>query len=113
MNNRKGLMVDIYKHNNRSCDGIANFSSRYTECILLPSPDFPSVPMIFEEDEDLPAVILKKDVVMGKEIIRAFPVDADGKIMSTMFSGSFIWVSDSRFPIKYPVMLMDRIEEKL
>lgn len=108
----KGLMVWILKSSIGACDGKANFSSRFDKVVLVPSPDFPNVPEIFEATPDMPAVAMVKRHLFGGEppYLTAYPV-VDGKIdTGRMAGGCFIETSDSRFPATYPVPLHDRLE---
>ena len=113
----KGLTVNIYKYNGQSCDGsIAPFSSKFERLIVLPSEDYPEIPEIFEVSDDCPAVKLFKRNLFGsqkEEYTIAYPVDGDGNVVDRsgyMFGGSYICTSDSRFPMGFPVKLMDRRE---
>ena len=108
----KGLTVYILKSSIGACDGKANFSSKYDKVTLVPSPDFPDVPEIFDVTPDRPAVaIVKRKLFGGQEpYLTAYPV-VDGKIDKGRASGGcYIETSDSRFPAIYPVPLHDRLE---
>lgn len=109
---QKGLLVFLLKPISGSCDGIANFSSKCDKVILVPSPDFPNIPEIFEVTNDCPAVaIVKRNIQGGEEpYLTAYPV-INGKIdKDRMMGGCYIKTSDSRFPARYPVPLHDRLE---
>ena len=109
----KGLRVEILKHEGRSCDAGRGISSKVDTATLIPSPDFPYVPEIFEADEDAPAVVMVKRSVPGcAEYPTAYPADDDGKPDSSgrMMSGCYISACDSRFPAMFPVPLHDRKE---
>ena len=108
----KGLPVEIFKHKGRSCDGAGNFSSRFNQVMLIPSEDFPNISGMFEPTDRIPAVVLTKTDLYGKTVVRAYPADNRGRVLPgwRMFGGCFIYSNDSRFPVDYPVMLMDRLE---
>ena len=110
--NKAGILVHLLKADYGACDGIANFSSRVSKCILVASPDFPDVPEIHEVTKDCPAVAMVKRHLFHHEApyLTAYPV-LDGKIdTNRMAGGCYIKTSDSRFPAIYPVPLHDRIE---
>lgn len=110
---KSGLMVSIYKSEGMSFDGKAGFSSKTDKVVILPSKDFPDVPGIFEPTADMPAVVVVKRNVCGKEYLTAYPSDNEGKVDGSvwrMFGGCYISCCDSRFPADYPIPLHDRIE---
>ena len=108
----KGLSVSIYK--NPLFKGCANggLSESHDRAVLVPSPDFPDIPEIFEADDKAPAVAMVKRDICGREYLTAYPVDEDGNLDSSgrMDGGTYICTSDSRFPADYPVPLHDRKE---
>jgi hypothetical protein len=112
MKQQKGLLVYILKSCFGSCDGKANFSSRYDRCILLPSKDFPDVPEIFEVTAEHPAIqIVKRDLFTSKPpYLTAYPVVNGKADKNRMMGGCYIESSDGRFPADYPVPLHDGIE---
>jgi len=109
----KGLRVYIYKSEGKSYsnNGLSEHCDRAT---LVPSPDFPDVPQIFEVSDDAPAVAIVKRKLFGGQpaYLTAYPVDEDGNIDKggRMAGGTFISACDSRFPADYPVPLHDRRE---
>ena len=109
----KGLTAYIYKSDHGDCSN-GGLSSKATRVTVIPSPDFPDIPQIFEADEKSPAVaIVKRNLFGGKPAyLTAYPVDEDGNIDSScrMAGGCFISACDSRFPAEYPVPLHDRRE---
>jgi len=110
--NKAGILVNILKAYYGSCDGIANFSSKYDKCILVASSDFPDIPEIHEVTEDCPAVAIVARKLFANEplYLTAYPV-IDGKIdRNRMSGGCYIESCDGRFPAIYPVPLHDRKE---
>jgi len=110
----KGLTVEIFKNplfKGCAAGGLSDFHDKAT---LVPSPDFPDVPEIFEADEDAPAVAMVKRHLFGgsEPYLTAYPVDEEGNIDNSgrMDGGTFISTCDSRFPARYPVPLHDRRE---
>lgn len=106
----KGLHCSIFeskRHGNCSNSGV---SSRCKSVTLCPDPaaftDY-GIPKQFEADEDSPAVVLRTICIGEREHVFAVPVGVTG----SMFGGSFIYCSDSRFPMEYPIPLHDRVEE--
>lgn len=110
---KQGLTVNIFQAKdfpNCSNNGI---SSRYKDLILVPNEFFPDVPKIFgTEDEDKLIHIVGRRI--GNDIYyHAESVNKSDKnkgMNGPMFGGQFIYCSDSRFPLPYPVMLHDRCE---
>ena len=107
----KGLIVDIYKPGFGSC-AAGGLSETHDRATLIPSPDFPDVPEIFEADEKAPAVAMVIRHLYDYDYLTAYPVDSDGNISTggRMMGGTYIETSDSRFPARYPVPLHDRKE---
>ena len=108
----KGLLVNILKSSMGSFDAGANFSSKYDSVILVPSPDFPNIPEIFDVTPDCPAVaMVKRKLFSNKEpYLTAYPV-VNGVIDTERSSGGcYISTCDGRFPADYPVPLHDRKE---
>lgn len=108
----KGLVCSILESKafgNCSNNGV---SSRCKSVTLCPDPaanaDF-GIPALFESDLDAPAVVLRTIKVGDREHVYAVPYElSDG---GSMFGGCFIFCSDSRFPMEYPIPLHDRTEE--
>ena len=108
---KSGMTVWIYKNRGQSYDCKGVFSSKVDEATLLPSPDFPDVPELFEPTGWAPAVVVVKRKVCGKDYLTAYPADADGNPDRNCSSGGcYISSSDSRFVSEYPVPLHDRKE---
>lgn len=108
----KGLVCSVYeskRHGNCSAAGI---SSRVDSVILCPDPDSSNdwgIPKIFDASDDCPAVVLRTILVSeDREHVYAVPVGMP--VGGSMFGGSFIYSSDSRFPANYPIPLHDRVE---
>ena len=110
----KGLVCSIYESKpfgNCSANGI---SSRVKAVILC--PDYEAgfgcgIPEIFEPQPETPAVVLRSTRVGDYEHIYAVPVELlDGGTGGWMFGGTFIYTSDSRFPVRHPIPLHDRVE---
>jgi hypothetical protein len=107
----KGFTADIFKHEGRSCDGVAEFSSKCDQVTILASLDFPDIPAMCEPTNDAPAVMIVRRQLYGKEYLTAYPVDVTGMLCrNRMFGGCFIKCCDSRFPALYPIPLHDRLE---
>lgn len=112
----KGLVCSVYeskRHGNCSAAGI---SSRVDSVILCPDPDSGNdwgIPKIFEASDDCPAVVLRSIRVSEEyEHVYAVPVELLQSGTGTwMFGGSFLYTSDSRFPLRHPIPLHDRVEE--
>jgi len=112
----KGLVCSVYeskRHGNCSANGI---SSRVDSVILCPDPDSANdwgIPKIFDVSDDCPAVVLRTiRVSEDREHVYAVPVELlEQGTGAWMFGGSFIYTSDSRFPLPHPIPLHDRVEE--
>jgi len=108
----EGFTVYLLKHEGRSCDGVAGFSSKVDQVTLLPSSDYPNVPQMYEPRADTPAVAIVRRHVCGRDYLTAYPV-VDGEIdTNRMASGVYLWSCDARFRAicDYPVPLHDRKE---
>lgn len=109
----KGMSVYIFKNEGRSFSN-NGLSSKVDKVTLIPSPDFPDIPELFEASEDAPPVAMVKRQLFGGKppYLTAYPVDEDGNIDSSMrmAGGCYISCCDSRFPAEYPVPLHDRKE---
>ena len=106
----KGMTAYIFKSSMGSFDAGANFSSKYDKVMLVPSPDFPNVPEIFDVTPDCPAVAMVKRSIFGKVYLTAYPVVGGEIDRGRASGGCYIESSDSRFPAEYPVPLHDRKE---
>lgn len=111
----KGLVCSIFEskaHGNCSNFGV---SDRFKRVTLCPDPDALcdfGIPEIFEADSDAPAVVLRT-IRLGadREHVYAVPVELmESGTGGWMFGGSFIYTSDSRFPLGHPIPLHDRVE---
>lgn len=109
----KGLICSVYEskqHGNCSNSGL---SSKVKGVTLCPDPvnfcDF-GIPRVFEASEDAPAVVLRCIKFSDREHVYAVPVDLADR-GCVMFGGTFIYTSDSRFPLRHPIPLHDRVEE--
>lgn len=111
----KGLLCSIFEskdHGNCSNNGI---SARYSRCILCPDPEADQdwgIPKIFNPDAEAPAVVLRTfRISEDREHVYAVPVELlERGNGGWMFGGSFIYTSDSRFPLGHPIPLHDRVE---
>jgi len=109
----KGMTVWIYKNEGRSYSN-NGLSEKANKATLVPSPDFPDIPELFESNDKAPAVAMVKRQLFGGRppYLTAYPIDEDGNIDRSMrmAGGTFISACDSRFPAEYPVPLHDRKE---
>ena len=112
----KGLHCSIFeskKHGNCSANGI---SSRVNAVTLCPDPVLTAfqdwgIPKLFEADDSAPAVVLRhRRLTADREHVYAVPVELADRGCA-MFGGTFIYTSDSRFPLRHPIPLHDRVEE--
>jgi hypothetical protein len=112
----KALSVDIYRSNyNPSRINPFNKFDGLNELMLISTKDVIIRGLEYTEAElkYKPTLIgIFRDVLCGKETFRAFPVDVHGEKLEGwwMFGGNYVTTSDSRFPIDYPVKLMERKE---
>ena len=98
----KGLPVWVYRDSfGDSTNG--GVSSTHNQLVLVGE----GIAQVTESSEEHPAVRLLRRTIMGKEYLCAVPVESKG---GTMFGGSFIHTSDSRFPNQYPIPVHDRVE---
>lgn len=105
----KGLRVSVYKNGRGGDCSNGGVSSRCDDLTLVG----PGIPEIFEADEDAPAVRLVTREIFGREYVHAEPLDGrrDGAV-GWMAGGAFIYTSDGRFPMRYPISLHDRQEDQ-
>ena len=91
--------MDIYKHLNQDCSA-GGLSSRYEDVRIWDG---------FDVDAPNNAVVILRDIILGKPRIRAVPANKPEKM--TMFSGCFIYTSNGVVPHHgIPIPLHDRIE---
>ena len=108
-----GLAVSVLedkKIGNCSLNGI---SARFSELYLVPNELFPNIPKIFNAHIDEQYVEIKVKHICDEPyyyVVKKYPSENEKKCAGPMFGGSFIYTSDSRFPLKYPVPLHDRYE---
>ena len=110
---KQGLTVRIFQAKdfpNCSANGI---SSMYKELILVPNDLFPDIPKIFGSKDENKLVHIVGRNIGGKIYYHAESLiklkENVGK-NGPMFGGQFIYCSDSRFPLPYPIALHDRYE---
>jgi hypothetical protein len=101
----KGMIVEVYSNSKpTTCDMIKEKS------VLLCGS---GIPEIFESEEGVPTIVIEERNIsfMEEKYLTAYPV-LNKVTMKGMFSGRFIWSSDSRFRRKYlyPIPLHDRFE---
>ena len=107
----KVLPCDILKSGMGSV--LNKFHSR-NEVNLISTKDVKVGGVEYDDLDERSLVGIFKDRFFGKEIYRAFPVDRDGNKDNSkwwMFGGTFLITSDDRFPLEYPVKIMDRCED--
>jgi len=101
----KGMIVEVYKTGRLGDCTNGGISSKFDTLTLVGE----GVPEIFEPSDNAPIVYLKDH--MGAYI--AVPQETfDGK-QHSMFGGSFLWTSDSRFRqniSEAPLRIHDRVE---
>ena len=109
---KKVLTVDVYRNSNDSqpfnkFDGLNTLNLISTKDVEINGPSYHEADL-----ENEPLIGIFRDVLCGEEIYRAFPVDINGNKLPKwwMMGGNYVSTSDSRFPLKYPVRLMDRNE---
>lgn len=102
MGELKGLMVYVYRTNYDATNG--GVTSSHDRVLLVGE----GVPEVFKASDDLPALRLVKRIIGGNPYLHAEPIEKHGK--HHMFGGNFIYVSDSRFPNRYPIPVHDRTE---
>ena len=110
----KGLICSVFEskaHGNCSANGISSRCKQVTLC-----PDYDAkygmgIPSIFEVSAVAPAVVVRSiRISEDREHFFAVPVELTDT-GAAMFGGSFIYTSDSRFPMEYPLPLHDRVED--
>lgn len=104
----KGLIVSIFEDKRiGNCSG-GGISENRAQLLLVGE----GVPKIFEMSG--PKIIIENHYA---DRFRAIEVGEDGLPITKegfrgpMFGGTFVWSSDSRFPVPYPVALHDRWEK--
>lgn len=98
----KSIGVLIFKHGGDCSNG--GLSSKHEEALLVwDRANGEALP-----DTDQPMVELVTRSVFGKAYHFAKPVALN--TWAVMFGGCFIYTSDSRFPLDYPLPLHDRVE---
>lgn len=105
---KKGLLCAIYESKGFGNCSNYGISARCKQVVLVPNELFPNIPQIFEAADDAPAVEFHKIEFMDKTFYHVKPVELGNR--HSMFGGSFIYTSDSRFPFDHPVKLHDRVE---
>lgn len=103
----KGLLVHVLRpvdFPDCTNDGV---TSRVGMCVLYGE----GLPEIFEESADMPALLLHKRQIRGRDYFYAVPADADTH-HCYMAGGNFVYTSDSRLSeiCQYPISVHDRCE---
>lgn len=107
----KGLLVNIYKDHLGDCTNGGISGGNATTLILVSTEDVSGIefkmPEIFDGDETNSVKIVPGNL---PGYAKAVPVVKPKGMIGPMFGGNFIYSSDSRFPMKYPVPIHDRFE---
>lgn len=96
-----GVRAHIYRWSLGECSN-GGISSRVNAVTVVG----PNVPRVTEATPDAPAVELTETV---PGYVVAQPVEHSGGV-GPMAGGTFVYSSDSRFPVKHPIPLHDRFE---
>lgn len=96
---------DVYRTTREIDCTLGGISSKYDALILVDETELPYASI------DGAVCLLKMDIIWGEPVWRAFPLDAEGKPkLHGMMGGNFAYTSDSRFPPRFPICIMDRFE---
>lgn len=108
----KGIVCSILESKSLGNCSNSGLSSRVGSVTLCADPESFNdwgIPAMFNPDLDAPAVVLRTITVGEREHVYAVPYGMPEG--GSMFGGCFIYCSDSRFPMEYPIPLHDRVEE--
>ena len=111
----KGLICSVYENKAFGNCSNSGVSSRVDSVVLCPEDKALNdwgLPKLFDATDDRPAVVLRTiRVSEDYEHVYAVPVELiESGNGGCMFGGSFIYSNDSRFPLRHPIPLHDRIE---
>jgi hypothetical protein len=99
----RGLLCNVYRSSyNYDCTNNGISSTQNT--LILDGTDGP-----FEGNEENSVKLVKKQFSHG-EYVHVEPLFSPVGKIGPMFGGNFLWTSDSRFPMKYPIPIHDRYE---
>jgi len=99
---KKGLLVSTFRSPGSEAT-MGGLSSKHDKFIITG----PDIPGIFEPGDDAPELVL--DQIRDHLFVRPPFKPAPGNV-GWMFGGNFVFTSDSRFPIDYPLPVHDRQE---
>lgn len=101
----KGLIVSVYKSGDIDCTN-GGPSSKFNRFVLVDK----DIQGPFSPSDDIPAMVLVRRQLGGREYIHAVPASLADK--QVMFGGNFVYTSDSRLSAvaKYPIPVHDRVE---
>jgi hypothetical protein len=101
-----GLLAHVYRSGDGMDATLDGLSSKFNSFILegteVLDNDCP-----FTTDGDDVLVYVEK-VISGEKVHYAYP--RDYKYKHYMFGGNWLYTSDSRFPTRHPIRIMDRHE---
>lgn len=100
----KGLLVNVYRDNIGDCTN-NGISAKQDSLILV------DVPGPFDGNETN-SVQLVKRFLSGRYYYHVEPLIKLEGMVGPMFGGNFIYTSDSRFPLDYPIPIHDRFESQ-
>lgn len=107
----KGLSVSIYKDHLGDCTNGGISGGDAITLVLTSIKDFNGMEVAIEapfEGDETNSVKIVPGNLIG--YYKAVPVVQPKGMVGPMFGGNFIYTSDSRFPMKYPVPIHDRYE---
>lgn len=99
----RGLVCNVYR-SSHGYDCTNNGISSIQNVLILDGLDGP-----FEGTEENSVKLVKRQFSHG-EHVHVEPIIPKSTGIGPMFGGNFLYTSDSRFPMKYPIPIHDRYE---